>query len=226
MRWASTKWKRRLDALRIDVTGVGAVGAVGGISAGVICATAVASLILDVDPGDFSRDPNADSGEPVYVGALSQASVAGWAIAAAFGIFTWWVARHRDRNVARLMLAVGLFAAVLGADDLLLLHENVVPEFLGLDEHVVSALYAVVAIGIASTFRSAALRTPAFVALTAVGVLGFAVLVDVASEPLDDVLGRWRVLVEDGAKFSGILMLAGWTAVTSASFVGDGRPES
>lgn len=103
--------------------------------------TMTAGSLAERPAEDFFRDPTATAHLRWYVGSVSRLNGAVWLSAATLAAFVA-LAGSRLRGA---MLVLSGFCAVLGADDMLLLHEEVGPK-VGLPEHGFYLLYAVTAI--------------------------------------------------------------------------------
>lgn len=166
----------------------------------VIAAVAAASVVLDVPPETFTRDPAALApGLPFYGGSVSLLSAVVWGAVAALSGFVAWAGSHRLRRPLALL---GALAALLLADDALMLHESVGPR-LGIPDELWYLLYAAVAGLLAWHLRRDG-RTGHGVAFLAGGaLLAFSVGVDSLN-----VETSVAFLVEDGAKLLGALLWA------------------
>ncbi len=172
-----------------------------------LATAALLSTVLDVPIGDFTRDPSTVARLMPYVGSVSSVGIIFWTAGATVCFFGWAVLRRRpdQRRFAAFLLHFGLVTAVLGLDDLFLLHETA--DHFGLDEKVLVAGYgSLLALGLVR-FRDEILETDFLLLLVGVGFLGLSVSVDVVQDQLELLLGGWRILLEDGFKLLGI---AGW----------------
>jgi len=166
----------------------------------VIAAVAAASVVLDVPPQTFTRDPAALApGLPFYGGSVSLLSAVVWGAVASLAAFVAWAGGARLR---RPLLLLAALAALLLADDALMLHETLGPR-VGIPDEAWYLLYATVAAVLAWSVRGD-LRTGHGAAF----VLGGAFLaVSVGVDALNTETAV-AFLVEDGTKLLGALVWA------------------
>lgn len=156
----------------------------------------------------LTKDPNSITSLPFYAGILSNLGILFWCSTVAICIFTFLVVNPINRETRSFVLYVGLLTLLLMLDDQFLLHEEVLPNFLGLPGKIVYVIYAISLAAILFLYRNIILNFDPlllafpllFFALSVVSkvVLNQGLLTDVSIDPL---------LVEDGAKFMGIV---GW----------------
>ncbi len=153
------------------------------------------------------------SGGRWYDGMVTSVGILAWTVAACACAGAAFSARLGGRSGATLAFgSAAIMIAALMLDDLFLLHSSVAPKLLGVSKlTVIAAEGLVVVIWIARSVGE--IRRTRWELLVASGV-AFAVsnAVDIVAVIGDD---RWRLIVEDGAKFFGVLALASW-AVTTA----------
>lgn len=156
-------------------------------------------------------DPAAVAGLPWYTGLISNLGVLMWTLATVSAIHAAHVARlgARRRAAAFLSQAAGL-SLLLTLDDLLLLHSNVIPQVSGMPKSFVLLVY-LTAIGGWITSNIAEVRRTRWLLLAASSVAFFASIV------VDQLLPGhvWSLLVEDSAKFLGIIAWATYFHLTS-----------
>jgi len=159
----------------------------------------------------------------VYYGAMSHLGVVVWAFAAAVSLFgAACLLALRDRSTVVLALSVaGAISLVLVFDDLLMLHETVLPK-LGVPQNLVLALYAALGGSYALLqWRTLLSFSGLFLALS-LAMFGGSLELDVAWEGGGD---RVRV-AEDVFKFVGITAWAvfhGELAFRAVVSAGGGR---
>lgn len=170
---------------------------------GLLLAAAVAVKVrTDVPWHHVMGDPATTTGWPFWVGFISNAGAVLWAATAAIFV----VARGLDRSTEarrRFLLASGLFVAMLGIDDLFLLHEQAFPRLLGIPQVAVLAAYAILALAYAWTFRAQIMATPYPLFLLAAALLGTSVALDQTMDRFEIYLPASGFL-EDACKLLGI----------------------
>lgn len=157
-------------------------------------------------------DPAAVLDAPFYLGLLSHAGILLWAAAAAVAVFGSRLAHAIEPR--RFLLAFGLLTALLALDDLLMLHEHVLPRLTGLPEWALVGGYAAAVGALGWRFHPFIARTDVRLLALALGLFCASVLVDLVPEFLgtEDDLARVPprlvdvvLFVEAGSKFGGIV---------------------
>lgn len=157
---------------------------------------------------DLVRDPLAVADGPPWLGAVSNLGILVWAVGAVGALFAAAALRRSGapREEVRFLVAAGVVTTVLLLDDLYMLHETVLPEYVGVPEPVVFGAYGALVGWFVVRFRAAIRRTRWPLALLAAAALAAMVLVDLAG---DGVPASGRYLLEDGAK---LFAQVGWAA--------------
>lgn len=171
----------------------------------VLAAAILAKTRLDLPWYFVMGDPATATGRPFFVGFVSNVGVVMWASIATVFLFRHHVERAIGGRAEwrRFLLWSGLFAGVLGLDDLFLLHDQVFPDYLGVSQSLVVGLYAVLCLGYLLRFSGQIARTAYPVFIAALGLLA-------ASVALDQLQDRWEIylpasgFLEDAAKLLGI----------------------
>ena len=173
---------------------LGAALAVGFLA---LAATQAAAWSFGEPVAVLTRDPQTSADVAWYTGSVAVFTDMVWAVVAACTLLAaWLVPRERPR-----LVAFGAFAAVLAADDALLLHDEVGP-INGVPQEVFLAGYALAALLLLVPF----LRRP-WTASSVAFLLGAALL---GLSLVADQLFPGLHLLEDGAKLLGVLL---WTTV-------------
>jgi hypothetical protein len=157
--------------------------------------------------GDLSRDIASTAGVDPLAGFQSNVNALLWWTGGVIALFAWLARRPEsgdDRH--RLLLWIGLLTAALAADDLLLVHEALAPRYLRIGEKIVLLSYVLAMAAILLRFARTIIASRAFpVFVAALLLFGLSVVVDIFQ---DRWASEWRVFVEDGLKFLGVV---GWT---------------
>lgn len=153
------------------------------------------------------NDPATHSGTHPLVGAISNMGVLLWWTSASIWLFTASLLRSRaDRAAYKFALASGLLSAYLGLDDLYLLHDELLPEYLGLPQDGAVAAVGLTTIAYFVAFRRFVFRREAVALLVAAGLLGASAFVDgVFHASSQSTAWKWLYLLEDSLKWLGIL---------------------
>ena len=102
------------------------------------------------------------------------------------------------------MLFAGMLTGMLAVDDMLLIHENVIPRNTPLPEEVLLGVYGVATLALLFWFRDTILGSENVLLLIAFGLLAASVFVDQLH-----LSNTYVAVLEDGPKFVGI---ACWAA--------------
>ena len=182
-----------------------AVAAVYALAAGFLAALWIVTYATDRDFSYVSRDPSALADEKLFFGMLSQAGGLCWAMAAGIALFAaaqLAIALGADRR-AGFLAFVGAITAMLGVDDVFLVHENVFPDLTGLPEHSLFVVYVIVmGVGLL-VFRDRVLADRSPFLPAALALFATSIVADVLLEGDDP--SSVHFLIEDGAKFLAIV---------------------
>ena len=151
---------------------------------------------------DLTRDTAAIGLLPFYAGFLSQIGILLWAASAMICFFSATVLpSHRAsyRKLKRFLFVSALLTLLLGLDDAFLLHETVFPQ-LGISGRAIYATYGVLLLSYLFRFYPLILTTDHILIAIALGFFGMSIAVDML-----DLSGQRAFLLEDGAKFVGIV---------------------
>lgn len=173
----------------------------------------VVAILVDVPTRHLLEDGTTVANVPWYVGAVSQAGLVGWALAASVALFAASVLAvvDDDRHFVRFFLAGGLLTAWLMIDDMFRLHEDVLADAMNVDEQVTQALYAAILALWIVTQRHVILRTRPYVFVAAFFWFAVSLLLDLSGE----TSGSLWLVFEDGSKLLGILTWAAFFWLTA-----------
>jgi hypothetical protein len=161
-----------------------------------------------LDPMDLMSDAVEVTGIAWHAGAVASLNLFVWAAGAGVFLVAAIGLRRRDASLAAMLLALGLLSLVLTLDDRFLLHEVVLPHYLGVPELVTYGLYAVAAVAVLVAFREVFRRLPE------TGILLFAIAALAVSVGLD--LTGWdsltRRVAEETFKMVGAVAWAAFPA--------------
>jgi hypothetical protein len=168
----------------------------------------VVTQTTDIPGTDLTHDPAGLVGYPQYVGLFSYLGILLWAATASVAIFAFGVLRKTDLDRARYFLFAGLLSAVFAVDDLFMLHEDVLPHRVGIDELIVMSVYGLLGLAFLIRHYARIVVEGAAVLVAAVVSFGITVLVD-----LWNPLG-FGALVEDVFQMLGTGLWLGhfWNA--------------
>lgn len=168
------------------------------VGVGVLAVVQVAATVVWDEPvATFTRDTIVTGDLPWYAGSASVLTGVVWGSAGALALLVALLAPAARTD----MLIFAAFMWVLGADDMLVLHETVGPSH-GVPEFSFMVVYAVLAILLLARARR---RWDARVLVSFVAGGGF-----LALSVLMDELAPGNHLIEDGAKLLGAMV---WSTV-------------
>lgn len=164
-------------------------------------------------------DPNNVAGIPWYTGLVSSLGILGWTTATVTGFFGAWVAHYGNRPAASRMLFHGaVLSAVLLFDDLLQLHVILKPA-IGIPKMAVYVTYLVVALWwVVGQWRELR-RTRSELLVAAGGAFAVSIGLDQVADLLPWLSPDQILLLEDAAKFLGVLAWAQFFTLTSGAIV-------
>jgi hypothetical protein len=161
-----------------------------------------------VDFGAISRDQAQEFHAYPLVGAQSTIAGLVWFSAATVAFLTVALLRRAGRggeDRTWFLAVVGLFTLIMGVDDIFMLHDELGPRYLNIDETPFILFYIIAITGILVVFRRTILRLDPLLLCLAVAFLAGSVVIDHFQEQLDG--SPYRLFFEDGFKFLGIV---GW----------------
>lgn len=169
--------------------------------------------LAGVETSELVADPAAVGGFGAHVGMVSQLGLMVWGLAGGACLTAAAALRRerRDPGEATFLIATGALMLTLGVDDALLVHEEVIPDTLGVGEPVVFLLVGLLVAAYAVRFHRELLRSDRFLLGLGAGMLALSAAVDVP----DAVPGT----VEDYFKSLGIVALAAWCIKVSTDAI-------
>src|SRR5262245_37951564 len=156
----------------------------------------------------LTRDPAAIMGARPYIGFLSNVGIFFWsATTTVYRLGSLLMAKKPNSlELKGFLLASGLFTLFLGFDDTFQLHEDLLPNHLGIWEPLTYVGYAGLGLFYMVRFYSVILDTDYLLLGLALFLLGFSASLDVVwDQHIIAIPSRIEFLVEDGAKFTGIV---------------------
>ena len=163
--------------------------------------------------GELLMDPAFSLGSRWYTGLISNFGILAWTVAVAAALAGAWLCRLGGRASARHFLQAGAAVGILLLmDDLLQFHAVLLPAELGVPKSLGQALLGASALAWAVRNRLEIRRTHAHLLAASVVALGCSFLIDSIVGPTP---GQGWSVVEDGAKFLGVLAWATYFVVTT-----------
>jgi hypothetical protein len=176
---------------------------------------------------------------PFYTGIVSNAGVLVWTTTAAVCWFIYAFGRitEQKKEIQWFILGSALITSYLGLDDLLMLHDSVLIYYFNVSELISYGLYGSLVTAYLISFRHTIAETDYLLLVLALGLFAVSILVDsyelfmspelisstrdqfnqtnTASKDLDSNIAPFKIstiryLVEEGAKFMGIVAWAAY----------------
>jgi hypothetical protein len=190
------------------------------VALGVLAAAVIARACFGIPWLHVMGDPAGVTGWPFYLGFVSNAGAVLWTAGASIFFFSYCVHRANggDPQWGRFLLCSGLFVALLGVDDLFMLHDQAIPNYTGVSQTLVVASYAGVAALYVVRFAPLIAQTAYPVFVAAIALLGF-------SAGLDQIQDRFafdfagKGFWEDAAKLLGIGTWLSYAVHTAAALL-------
>ena len=178
----------------------------------ILAAITLSSVYMDIPIYKFMRDPSAITNVSPFIGIISNFGVLLWCTSAAICLFSWIILNHRsyETEFSKFILCSGLMTVLLMIDDFFRLHEYVFPKILGLPEKIVIMGYGTLLLFGLIRFRKCILKTEFLILLVAIGLFGLSLIVDLFQNDIEQLVGQWRILFEDGFKLLGIVSWLGY----------------
>lgn len=192
-----------------------------------LLAVAFAAWTTGIPVSRFLLDPAILSGTHPLLGVLSNVGVLLWAATAAICGFTATLLYRcgGEREQIAYLLAIGMLTACLLIDDLFLLHEWFFPVVLGVQQPIVLAAYGVLFAALVLRFAVVILRYDPTLLVLAAAFFSVSLATDLLPAGW---FQTWNLLylLEDGAKWLGIVSWSSHLAVVCGSMLEQDRTES
>lgn len=177
----------------------------------VICLTIVALFHLKTGIAirNFMSEPQSIVGVHPFVGAISNLGVLFWCATAAILLFSWSIRPRTgipEKNIFSFFLYAGLLTIILTIDDLFMVHDAFLPTYCGIKE-IHSYIFYVIAFFFGFIiFKKQIISTKYVILVLALAFWGLSVMFDLFQPGIEKSIGgNWRILLEDGFKFLGII---------------------
>jgi hypothetical protein len=153
---------------------------------------------------------------PGYFGLVSNFGIAFWLLggaSACLGAATLWSAAGARREAALFLGGYGFWTLWLGWDDAYVIHEEVLPNKAGINEHIVIAGYVMVTIALLVRFRRQLANSDLPLLI---GALTFVTASEVIDQFFDSTAHKF---LEESFKFIGIFAWASYLIIRSAKLI-------
>ncbi len=168
-----------------------------------------------VKGSNFIADIQASSGVPFYTGILSNIGILLWAFTTAICFYSSLLVR--DRHKTQFLVFSGMFSLCFLLDDFFLIHEQVLPVYVGFPEKTMYIVYLVFLIGYVSYFKKLLLKTNCLLFFFIWVWFGMSSFADVLPEFFN--VEHYVYYVEEAFKAFGILTWFAYFSTTSFSFI-------
>ncbi len=151
--------------------------------------------------GRFTHDIHHLSGLPYYTGIISNTGIVIWTSASAICLFTYLLLKRSGKTGISVSFILNGFwlTTLLMLDDLIMLHEYVIPGYFGIHEVFFFILYGFLAFRFLYLHKNFILLTNFIYLLAAFAGLGFSLFIDLVPFYIPA-----RLVFEDVPKFIGI----------------------
>ena len=191
----------------------------------ILALAALASVGLGISIEAFFRDPSATLGGHPLTGVISNLGALAWCAGAAICFFTAAILRRRGDGLATFFFWSGILTSVLLLDDFFLFHDDLAKRLFRMKQRHVEIAYVAAVAAYLVAFRRILLESDWPILFAALSLFGGSMAVDQLQHHF---ASHWRIAFEDGSKFLGIVVWAGYFVQTGLQAVrrGDGRAAS
>ncbi len=156
-------------------------------------------------------------GRAWYVGMVAALGILAWAVSVCGCVAASYVSKLGDRpRAASAFRAGAMLFTLLLLDDLFLFHSGLLPNTLGLPKLIVLGAYAGLGCAWLVSAQAEILRTRWELLLAASAAFAVSLGTEALWVAADTGI---KVIVEDGAKFMGVLALASWSVSSAADLI-------
>ena len=157
---------------------------------------------------DLTANPLSKFNMPFYQGILQRMGLILWGFVVILPLFTYSVLGSSDilGETRRFLIFSGVFFGYFLFDELLLIHNFILPKILYIHQLPVLILYAAATLFFLLRFRKILRIYYLWVFVIAISFLGLSMIIDILSY-LKVIRFSFRYLLDDGAKFLGIFNL-------------------
>lgn len=198
-------WRQLARVWRILAAG-------GAVALASIVGAYALSVRMQVPAEALTRDPAASIGSAWWLGLLSNLGIMLWAAATAICALGAYLLLRMDasRGATLFLLASAGMSLALALDDAFMLHEEVLPAYLGIPERATYGVYVVMMVAYIALFWRRLRRTDYVVLLVSLACYALSILIDVLIDAR---------FIEDAFKFAGIVLWVLYFARTVALVV-------
>jgi hypothetical protein len=188
--------------------------------------TKLFSVAADIPLRQFMLDPTEFMHAPFYTGILANLGVLLWAATASICLFTaMFLPQLVGKAWRDFFLVSGLLTLLLLFDDLLRIHDEILPVYLGIKGDVIGIGYVFLIALYLFRYRTLIFQYPYTFLVMALGLFAVSVALDVAPDALKHRFSVADLLLfEDSPKLLGIANWLAYFANLSAAIVTKANP--
>lgn len=179
----------------------------------------ILTKVMDNEISFYTRDVTSIAGIHPLAGFLSNLGIYLWCTSASICAFAAWLYwSHKEKHTFWFLFSSFLLSFYLMVDDAFLVHERLANSLFGVGEKAVILALGIAVLSYLIFFKNIILKTGYVIFVASLGFLAFSVLVDLFQTYLEQILGTWRILAEDGFKWLGIVFWCSYYVRTSYLF--------
>lgn len=165
-------------------------------------------LVFEIPFTDLTANPISLLDLPFYQGILQRIGVILWGGTVLVTLFSFSILKSSEnlKDIKKFLLYSGIFFGYFLMDELLLIHNFILPKVFNIHQLIVLIVYVILTVLFLLKFRNLIKKNNISLFAVAVTFLGLSVLVDILSY-LNVVRFSFRYLLDDGLKFLGIANL-------------------
>ncbi len=193
-----------------------------GLATLVLAAIAAASITLDIRIAKFTSDVSTIANIHPFSGILSNLGIYLWCISASTCVFSAMILHSKNQTEHFwFLMCSALLSTYLMLDDAFLFHEFLLSRYFDISETVVFGILSTTVLAYLIVFTKVILKTQYISLVLAIAFLSLSVLIDTILGPLVWRLGHfghWKIFLEDGPKWLGIVSWCIYYVQTSFRF--------
>ncbi|MCU0390544.1 MAG: hypothetical protein MUE81_05465 [Thermoflexibacter sp.] len=183
----------------------------------------ISSKTMDIDIAQFMGDMQQLGNLQFYSGIITNLGVFLWVVGGIVNFFTFLViGKYESNQQANYLLLSCLISFILAIDDFFMFHERWAYRYFSINEKYVLLSYMILIIYYLIAYRAIILKNNFVFLILSLGLFGFSVVADLSWEKVfgkESVHGIANFLVEEGAKFLGLMTWAIYHTISSKDLI-------
>lgn len=145
---------------------------------------------------------------PFYQGILHRLGLMFWSFIVIINLFTYTIIKNKNYSSEEtsFLLFSSLFFGFFMFDEMLLIHNDILPKLIGIHQLIVLIIYTIVALIFLLSFKKTILKNFPVLFLSAISLLALSMMIDIFSY-LKIIKFSFRYFLDDSLKFLGIFNL-------------------